>query len=70
MAFVQQNAADREADRQASAADRETDRKANEARDATMTGLLGVRPALYHDCDDDIPLDSYHDHVQNIALTS
>ena len=68
MAFVQQNAIDREADRQASAADREADRKANEARDARMTELLGVLTAIYHDCDDDIPADSSHDHFQNIAL--
>ena len=68
MVFMQQNAADREADRQASVADREANRQANEARDAIMTGLLGVRPSIYHDCDDDIPADSYHDHDQNIAL--
>ena len=55
--FLQQNAVDREADRQA-----------NEARDARMTELLGVCPAIYHDCDDDIPADSSHDHFQNIAL--
>ena len=40
MAFMQQNAVDREADRQTSAADREANRQANEARDAIMTGLL------------------------------
>ena len=40
----------------------------NEASDARMTELLGVRPAIYHDCDDAIPADSYHDHDQNIAL--
>ena len=57
MVFLQQNAVDREADRQA-----------NEARDARMTELLGVHPAIYHDCDDDIPVDSSHDHFQNIAL--
>ena len=27
-----------------------------------------ARPAIYHDCDDAIPADSYHDHDQNIAL--
>jgi len=43
MVFLQQNAVDREADKQA-----------NEARDARMTELLGVHPAIYHDCDDDI----------------
>ncbi len=57
MAFMQQNAADRQANRQA-----------NEARDAIMTGLLGVCPALYHDCDDEVLADLYHDQFQNIAL--
>jgi len=61
MAFMQQNAVDRQADTQA-----------NEARDAIietiMTGLLGVRPALYHDCDNDMPDDLYHDRFQNIEL--
>ena len=40
----------------------------SEASDARMTELLGVRPAIYHDCDDDMPADSSHDHDQNIAL--
>ena len=56
MAFMQQTAA------AAAAAAR------SEASDARMTELLGVRPAIYHDCDDAIPADSYHDHDQNIAL--
>ena len=57
MAFMQQTAA-----AAAVAAAR------SEASDARMTELLGVRPAIYHDCDDAIPADSYHDHDQNIAL--
>ena len=56
MVFMQQNAADREADRQVSAADREANRQANEARDAIMTELIDrcTPSSLYHDCDDDI----------------
>ena len=57
MAFMQQTAA-----AAAVAAAR------SEASDARMTELLGVRPAIYHDCDDDMPADSSHDHDQNIAL--
>ena len=64
MAFMQQTAA---AAAVAAARNEASDAR-HEASDARMTELLGVRPAIYHDCDDDIPADSYHDHDQNIAL--
>ena len=44
------------------------DRQANEARDAKMIELLGLSPAVYHDCDDDMHVDLCHDYVKNNAL--
>ena len=59
MAFMQQTAA---AAAVAAARNEASDAR-HEASDARMTELLGVRPAIYHDSDDDIPADSYHDHA-------